>query len=166
MQEVVQFSSTASATIFSPTPLHIHALFEADALDISGSPFTVDAPSSGGSNNFDGFYEQSDTQLLPTSHEPPINKRKFPKRRCLLNPQSMCDIFSFSSFDVYSFLRAFWVEARLRPPTGTSTGRAPLPLPLHGGFILGSHARHARVLTNIMGFTATSYVVLKNGDLI
>ena len=50
--------------VFFPTPLHVHAPFEAHALDISGSPFTVDAPSSGDSNNFDGFHEQSDTQLL------------------------------------------------------------------------------------------------------
>jgi hypothetical protein len=87
MQEVVHISSTASATIFSPTPLHVPAPFEANALDISGSPFTVDAPSSGGSNSLDGFHEQSDTQLLPTSHEPPTKKRKIPKRRYLLNPK-------------------------------------------------------------------------------
>jgi hypothetical protein len=71
MQEIVRISSTVSATIFSPTPLHAHAPIEADALNINGTPFTVDAPSSGGSNSFDSFYEQSDTQLLPTSHEPP-----------------------------------------------------------------------------------------------
>jgi hypothetical protein len=81
-QEVVQISSTASAPIFSPTPPHVPAPFEADALDIN----VVDASSSGGSNNFDGFHEQSDTQLLPTSHEPPTKKQKFPKRRYLLNP--------------------------------------------------------------------------------
>ena len=74
MHEVVQISSTASATIFSPTPLHVHAPFEADALDINGSPFIVDVPSSGGSNSSDGLHEQSDTQLLPTSHEPSTKK--------------------------------------------------------------------------------------------
>ena len=79
MQEVVQISSTVFATIFSPTPLHVHAPFEADALDISRSPFTVDAPSSGGSNNFDGFHEQSDIQLLPTSREPTKKLKKFRK---------------------------------------------------------------------------------------
>jgi hypothetical protein len=71
MQEVVHISSTVSATIFSPIPLHAPAPVEADALDINGTSFTVDSPSSGGSNSFDSFYEQSDTQLLPTSHEPP-----------------------------------------------------------------------------------------------
>ena len=79
MQEVVQISSTGSATVLSPTPLHVHPPFEADASDISGSPFIVDAPSRGGSNNFDCFHEQSDKQLLPTSHEPPTKKRKNPK---------------------------------------------------------------------------------------
>jgi hypothetical protein len=83
MQEVVHISSTVSATIFSPTPLHAPAPVEADALDINGTPFTVDAPSSGGSNNFHSFHEQSDTQLLPTSHEPPTKKPKISKRRYL-----------------------------------------------------------------------------------
>ena len=74
MQEVVQIFSTVSATIFSPTPLHVPPTFEADALYISGSPFIVDAPSSGGRNNSNGFHEQSDIQLLPTSHEPPTKE--------------------------------------------------------------------------------------------
>ena len=96
MEEVVQISST----ILSPTPSHVPAPFEADALDIRGSPLTVDAPSSGGSNSFDCFQEQLDTQLLPTWHEPPTKKRKIPKRRYVLTPtcRAMCDIFCFLSF--------------------------------------------------------------------
>jgi hypothetical protein len=99
MQEVVHISSTVSATIFSPIPLHAPAPVEADALDINGTPFTVDAPSSGGSNNFHSFHEQSDTQLLPTSHEPPTKKPKISKRRYLRNPNNpkhwlfFCKIF-------------------------------------------------------------------------
>jgi hypothetical protein len=88
MQEVVHISSTVSATIFFSTSLHASAPFEIDAFDINEIPFTVNSSSSGGSNNFDSFHEQSDTQLLPTLHEPMTKKRKIPKRRYFRNSKN------------------------------------------------------------------------------
>ena len=146
---------------FFPSPLHVPAPFEADALDINGFLFTVDAPSSVGSNNFDSFHKQSDTQLLPTSHEPPTNKQKIPKRRYLSPPfpiskyvsfqflicQSMCDFFFF-------FLK-FWhvlILEALKPGLNRKGSTTSTPG--------GAYIRHAFVLTNIMDFPATSYDVL------
>jgi hypothetical protein len=86
MQEVVAIKSSACAGNFSPTPMPIPVPFQHDDVDMNGSPFTIDAPSSGGSNNLDGFHKQSYTQLLPTSHELPMKKQKNLKRR-YLNPK-------------------------------------------------------------------------------
>jgi hypothetical protein len=86
MQKVVANKSSVCVGDFSPTSMPIPAPFQLEDVDINGSPFIIDAPSSDGSNNFDGFHEQSDTQLLPTSHEPPTKKQKFLKKM-YLNPK-------------------------------------------------------------------------------
>ena len=76
MQEIMVNKSSACAGYFSSTPMPILALFQPDDVDI-----TIDASSSGGSNNFDGVHEQPNTQLLPTSHKPPTKKQKISKKK-------------------------------------------------------------------------------------
>ena len=112
MQEVVAMKSSTYVREISPTPLPQPTPFQPDDVDIHRFPFIINAPSSGGSSSFDGFYEQSYIQLLPTSHEPPMKKQRIPKRR-YLNPKpwgsnlihnaeesKLCMIFSFSCFSL------------------------------------------------------------------
>ena len=116
MQKVVAMKSSTCAEENFPTSLPQPAPFQPDDVDIHVSPFTIIAPSSGGSNNFDGFHEQLDTQLLPTSHEPPTNSQKNLKKM-YLNPKpwlyflgsnlihnakefKLCMFFSFSCFSL------------------------------------------------------------------